>query len=818
MSYFGKFYLDKEKDIVINLYMDGNDMSYVLQTPYHETGNLITNLAVLCDLPISFDENNLKVIKGQIPCYIDDRNRSVYVLRLGSTKVANIYPDGTIERKASIPAISKILMSQTKDYKLDFKQTLVKTYILNDCKFRTDLHTHMNANLDPDVLIALGINRQILYPNYYIKKLGLRVSDEQKAYLASQRKKVAKEFKDSPLTGKYLDRKIDDKTYINFADFILNNIENAAYNIPKIRASLSIMKDGQAVFTNLEKVYLYRYVFAKGIESKERISLKNVSRIPDGDICRYLNQMISDSTSLAYKNNTLYQDTLLWIARTYQSKGIRYAEISDTTLVKPDGAPAMLAQVHEIMPKIMEETGVVLRFLAAIRRIPLTIVRDQVGKADYARENLQVLKAVAVDPYVAGSDIIGEEINDIRELEPVIKEIVNIAASDPSYVIRVHAGENDSLRDNVENSIKCVKESLKPNQPMPNMRVGHGLYTANLNSEKGKRLIAEIKNSGVVLEFQISSNVRLNNLSDLNNHPLKKYLKEGVLCVQGTDGGALYGTDSIDEELSLEKLLNLSHSDLVKMHKAEEVVEKAGMEGFRKKQKNFCRLLKDGEVKDFFARRIEKETVTSQALLSPLAGLDSAEALGQQVEPLPADKIPFVIAGGSFNSDKRTTSMREDTCKLLDGILKNLDAKKYFLVIGHKISGYEKYVLEKNAGKFEVYAYVPSLISQSEYQRIKKSKLKVRIAIEPTGMGTYKSYAYEIFKRRSSVLLALDGNSAGANMIQEAKNSRGNCRIYVSSHCRQLAQKAKSLEGYVTIFKDEDFKANALIKDVEKKI
>ena len=69
-----------------------------------------------------------------------------------------------------------------------------------------------------------------------------------------ERKKVEKQFKNSNLTGKKLIRKIDDNTFINFADFILNNIENAEYNISKIRTSLSILKDGQAVFTNLEKL------------------------------------------------------------------------------------------------------------------------------------------------------------------------------------------------------------------------------------------------------------------------------------------------------------------------------------------------------------------------------------------------------------------------------------------------------------------------------------------------------------------------------------------------------------------------------------
>ena len=159
--YFGKFYLDKEKDIIVELNMENAELSYVLRTPNHAKGNLITNLAKLCGLSLSKGDDGLKIIRGRVPCYVDERNREVFVLRLADTKVANIYPDGTIERKAYIPAISKTLMSQTKDYTLDIKKTLVKTYIRREYKFRTDLHTHMNANLDADLLMALGIFHQI---------------------------------------------------------------------------------------------------------------------------------------------------------------------------------------------------------------------------------------------------------------------------------------------------------------------------------------------------------------------------------------------------------------------------------------------------------------------------------------------------------------------------------------------------------------------------------------------------------------------------------------------------------------------------------
>ena len=317
-----RFYLDKEKDIIVNLYkINKDEIKYILETPNHNTGNLITNLANLCGVETTKNENDMKIIEGTIPASINGDNEIVYIFRMGGIKIANIYENGVIEIKAKIPAISKTLMSQTKNYKLSIDKTIVKSYILKKSKFRTDLHTHMNANLTPDVLIALGIVRQIKYPLYYIKKLKLKMSKIQEEKILKQRKKVEEQFKDCNLTGKYLTRKIDDNTFINFADFILNNLENAEYNISKIRNSLVILKDGQAVFTNLEKVYIYRYIFAKGKVSEEKIQIKDINKIPEKDIVKYAKRMIEDhKKGSQYEFNSLRQDKLLWIAREYQNK------------------------------------------------------------------------------------------------------------------------------------------------------------------------------------------------------------------------------------------------------------------------------------------------------------------------------------------------------------------------------------------------------------------------------------------------------------------------------------------------------------------
>ena len=571
------------------------------------------------------------------------------------------------------------------------------------------------------------------------------------------------------------------------------------------------------MFTNLEKVYLYRYVFTKGVPYGETIQL--TTDVPDRDIAGYLAQMLRDRENPDYAANSVFQDKLLWIARSNANRGIRYLEISDTTLVKNPQAAAMLAEVHQVMPAIIRETGVVIRFLAAIRRIALTIVKDNIVAGDYFRENLQVLAAVAQDPYVAGSDIIGEEINDVRELAPVIREIVKIAAGEPSFVVRIHAGENDSLPDNVANSIACVKESLQEGQSLPRIRIGHGLYTAKLNSRKGKELIRELKETKTILEFQITSNVRLNNLNTLEHHPLRQYLRGGVWCVQGTDGGALYGTDSLDEQLSLEKMLDLSTEELYRMRECEAYVLEDSLACFHKKQEAWEKQ-QAGDVEAWYRRRIDEQESIQTISFVDENRLAARDVLADRIEELPAEGMPVVLVGGSFNNDRRSTITREEGRKLIDAILQHADPENVFFVIGHRQRGYERYLLEQNrerwGNRFRIFSMVPTMISARQEKQLRKSGTAIRVSIEPSAIGLYKSCSYEVFKQRRSILLALDGNSAGANMIQEAKNAKYRCRIYVSTHCRILRAKAESLEGYVTLFAQPEEILPQLLEDLKE--
>jgi len=807
LVFLSKFYLDKEKDIIVNCFkIQEDEIKFCIETPNHHTGNLISNLAKVCGLETVKNENDMKVIEGKIFAVINDDNEEVYILRLGGIKIANIYPDGRVERKAKIPAIIKILMAQTKDYTLPVEKTIVKSYISKKAKFKTDLHTHINAILQPDILIALGIKHQIKYPLYFIRKLGIKLSDKQEEEIERFRKEVEKQFQDSELKGKKLERKIKDETYINFADLILNNLENADSNIVKIRNSLVLMKDGQAVFTNLEKVYVYRYVFAKGksVENKIEIDIENIKKIDDKDIRETLLKMQEDCRKGSkYENNTIFQDKLLWIAREYQKQGITYTEISNSDFAKKgDRGINLLEEINQILPLIEEENGVVIRFLVGISRTLLT--------PSQRNESVSILKAVSKSPYIVGSDIIGEEINDITNFENIIKEIVEYAVyEDPGFTVQIHAGENDAYKDNIEKAIDCVKKAVPEGMKAPRVRIGHGLYVPDLDSKHGKEIIEKIKEIDAILEFQITSNVRLNNLIELKNHPIKAYLRNGVKCVQGTDGCGFYGIDTIDEQIALRNLLDLSDEKFFKMRDVEETIINDSKKYFIEKSKKFDKFLNGRDLRTAIMEEEEKNLAgIKEVSIIQKDFVEAKEVFKNKIADLPSDKVPVIIAGGSFNSQNRETVLSEEYKNMLKELMQKISDKSAYFVIGHKMQGYEKAIIDISKElnkKFEVAAIVPKVVSKEQSKKICGEDLdKICVSIEPEELGIYKSFNYEIFERRKSIVMAFDGNSPVLNLVQEAKNGKADAKIYVNTEVELLSSKAKSLEGYVVSFKKDD--------------
>ena len=170
-----------------------------------------------------------------------------------------------------------------------------------------------------------------------------------------------------------------------------------------------------------------------------------------------------------------------------------------------------------------------------------------------------------------------------------------------------------------------------------------------------------------------------------------------------------------------------------------------------------------------------------------------------KIAELPWDKYPIVIAGGSFTSSNDARKISDGDKEILDALLEKLDPQKVFFVVGHKLQGHERYIVENNR-KFDIYSIIPSLMDKKQIQRLARADVKgIRLSTESQEMGIYKSFNYEIFERRNCVLVAFDGNSSVANLVQEARNGKGKARIFLYPKSAMLKAKAASLEGYVTI-------------------
>ena len=319
-----------------------------------------------------------------------------------------------------------------------------------------------------------------------------------------------------------------------------------------------------------------------------------------------------------------------------------------------------------------------------------------------------------------------------------------------------------------------------------------------------------MKKHGIVLEFQLTSNDRLNNLNEVETHPIKQYLKNSVSCVQGTDGCGFYGTDCMEEQLALINILNLSNANLSAMKKVEDKIIADSDKYFKIKQKEFEKWLNGRNLKDAFLEEEYKNLElrkNNPIILNLNKKINSENEFKEKIRTIPQDKLPIIIAGGSFNSDNRQTELTDEGKQILTELIKKVNSDKVCFVVGHKMQGYEKAIFDisKNLNKkIEVEAIIPKFISEEEKENLLNTDLNgFRISTQSEELGIYKSFNYEIFERRNSVVLAFDGNSPVSNLVQEAKNGKGTAKIYVNDKTPALNEKAKSLQGYVIPFAEE---------------
>ena len=106
----------------------------------------------------------------------------------------------------------------------------------------------------------------------------------------------------------------------------------------------------------------------------------------------------------------------------------------------------------------------------------------------------------------------------------------------------------------------------------------------------------------------------------------------------------------------MSNLLRLKEQDLEKMVDAENEIISESKKYFNQRQKEFEKFLKGRSIRDAILELEEENSKNSSALQTNLRinlKLDSERVLKDKIKKLPEEKMPIIIAGGSFNSKRK---------------------------------------------------------------------------------------------------------------------------------------------------------------------
>ncbi len=391
------------------------------------------------------------------------------------------------------------------------------------------------------------------------------------------------------------------------------------------------------------------------------------------------------------KNPELFPDYLRALAEDYSRNGVEYAELSFSAFMTN---PSYMQMLEDNLPQIEEETGVKLRFLAGIWRH---------SDIEWNMDDADRIMQVAQSPYIVGCDVMGHETNSTDEIKDVLETLARYAMEeDPDFVIRVHAGENPMFKDNVRRALEIMRDAHEQqeqttgtNKPMPRVRIGHGLYGVE------EEVINLAKEMGAIIEFNMSSNLALNNINSIAEVPIKKYIDQGIDVVLGTDGHGMYSTSG-EQEVLLAMAAGLEPEDFELLRATEQkVLERAlAREQTHPRIENVAELYEGmsystptGEARytpDVEARyRAERENASAR--LGEKISYTGAIVDEAQIEADTEGKVPVMITGASKSNWPNILPADQEKIALTMQVLADvIDPERAYIVTGGTNFGVEK--------------------------------------------------------------------------------------------------------------------------------
>ena len=512
------------------------------------------------------------------------------------------------------------------------------------------------------------------------------------------------------------------------------------------------------------------------------------------------------------KNPELFGDYLRELAKDYQRNGIKYTELSFSAFLSN---PEYMRQMEKVLPEIEAQTGVKIRFIAGLWRH---------SDPEWNQDETDRLMQLAKSPYIAGCDFMGQETNETTNFEDELRALArHCMEEDPMFSIRVHAGENPIFPDNVKSTLQIIHsewrkacEEKGTNLPMPRVRIGHGLYGVD------DETIQLAKEMGVIIEFNMSSNLALNNINGIKDVPIKKYIDAGVDVVLGTDGHGLYTTIG-EQEAILATVAGLGPEDFAKIHATEQKIQAAAEQREKTRTEHDESVLYDvhydtPDGKPRWNQEVEQHYQEQRAAADHMVE-ERLSGLGittnpAEIERVTADKIPILITGASKSSWPEIAPQDQRNISLAMQVLANvINPETAYVVTGGTNFGAEKTMHEavhrRNAESEDQLVLLGTLTMEAAKEGgtagIEADTITHAQILEVNGRRAQSwldlpDTQLEYVRQRSGLMIALGGGSVVSNMIQRGHNT-GTRMLLMDGPKGASTEKSRSLRGNGYSFK-----------------
>ena len=549
--------------------------------------------------------------------------------------------------------------------------------------------------------------------------------------------------------------------------YLLDHLVRNQKNFEKLRNSMKIDASEQETFNRMEEIYVCR-----------------------GPIT---------------KNPNMFVPMLEAIAEDAKANGVKYMELSLSSVIS---SREQLQLLDKHMPEIEKRTGVQLRFLGAMSRH---------SDKEWNDDEVDRLKVASKSPYVVGCDFMAHETNPTSDFAPHIKELAKHAmVNDPNFVIRVHAGENPLFKANVRQVFIAIEEahqelleSTGKNFPYPQVRIGHGLYGFNEPPDRYEEgpckdipTIELAKRIDPVIEFNMSSNLSLNNINSIKDIPIKEYADAGIRMVLGTDGRGIYST-TIAQEMILAREAGLSKADFEKIRKTEtEIMERAKQRFKQHSSYNLyeiCDALnpdnhmiyKNG-APHYNAKVEEKyrnSVAAAREMLRTQIAHSGAETDPQAIAQAIADKKPIMLTGSSKGHwGKVSDENKSKIIASLAVLMRSINPDKAYLMTGGTNFGVEKeahqiaHEFNKQSAKKVVVLGTFTEEAIQDKESIEKNTITHAIIPTQDGRPTKRWFDLQdavlsMVEKQEGQIVAIAGGSIVSDIIQRAHNAGMNIAV-----------------------------------------